>query len=46
MNIESEAGAALDTGMTSKQWIKARLPIDGPIIAQVTEPGARRISST
>ncbi|MGN9841376.1 GntR family transcriptional regulator [Nonomuraea sp. H19] len=40
VNIESEVGAALDTGMTSKQWITARLPIDGPLIAQVTEPGA------
>ncbi|TMR92474.1 GntR family transcriptional regulator [Nonomuraea basaltis] len=40
VNIESEAGAALDTGLTSKQWITARLPVDGPLIAQVTEPGA------
>jgi AcrR family transcriptional regulator len=40
VNIESEAGAELDTGMTSKQWIRARLPVDGPLIAQVTEPGA------
>lgn len=39
VNIESEAGAELDTGMTSKQWITARLPIDRPLIAQVTEPG-------
>ncbi|MDP4511706.1 GntR family transcriptional regulator [Nonomuraea sp. G32] len=39
VNIESEASAELDTGMTSTQWLKARLPIDGPLIAQVTEPG-------
>ncbi|GGK98358.1 GntR family transcriptional regulator [Planomonospora parontospora subsp. parontospora] len=40
VNIESEAGAELDTGMTSKQWLTARLSVDGPLIAQVTEPGA------
>ncbi|MEU2665509.1 GntR family transcriptional regulator [Micromonospora sp. DT46] len=39
VNIESEAGAELDTGMTSEQWIKTRLPIEGPLIAQITEPG-------
>ncbi|TDQ47230.1 TetR/AcrR family transcriptional regulator C-terminal domain-containing protein [Actinorugispora endophytica] len=39
MNIESEAGAELDTGMTSKQWSRARLPAEGPLIAQITEPG-------
>jgi DNA-binding transcriptional regulator YhcF (GntR family) len=40
MNIETEAGAELDTGMTSQQWIAARLPVDGQIVAQITEPGA------
>lgn len=40
MSIETEAGAELDTGMTSQQWIAARLPIDGQIVAQFTEPGA------
>ncbi len=39
MNIESEASAELDTGMTSKQWSTARLPVEGPLIAQITEPG-------
>ncbi|MEU7001456.1 GntR family transcriptional regulator [Nonomuraea sp. NPDC046570] len=39
VNIESEAGAELDTGMTSVQWTTARLPIEGPLIAQVAEPG-------
>nr|WP_246075398.1 GntR family transcriptional regulator [Nonomuraea terrae] len=39
VNIESEAVAELDTGMTSKQWVRARLPVDGPLIAQVAEPG-------
>ncbi|MFI6900648.1 GntR family transcriptional regulator [Nonomuraea sp. NPDC050394] len=39
VNIESEAGAELDTGMTSTQWVTARLSVDGPLIAQVTEPG-------
>ncbi|MCP2282261.1 Tetracyclin repressor, C-terminal all-alpha domain [Promicromonospora umidemergens] len=39
VNIESEAGAELDTGMTSKQWTVARLAVDGPLVAQVTEPG-------
>ncbi|MBB5800349.1 DNA-binding transcriptional regulator YhcF (GntR family) [Saccharothrix ecbatanensis] len=40
MNIEPEAGAELDTGMTSKQWNRARLPIEGPLIAQITDVGA------
>ncbi|MEV4889515.1 GntR family transcriptional regulator [Nonomuraea sp. NPDC055795] len=40
VNIESEAGAELDTGMTSTQWVTARLSVDGPLLAQVTEPGA------
>jgi DNA-binding transcriptional regulator YhcF (GntR family) len=43
VNIESEARAELDTGMTSKQWMTARLSVDGPLIAhiaQVTGPGA------
>jgi hypothetical protein len=40
MNIETEAGAKLDTGMTSQQWIAARLSVDGQIVAQITEPGA------
>lgn len=39
VNIESEAGAELDTGMTSRQWITARLAVDAPLIAQVTAPG-------
>ncbi|MFE0154301.1 GntR family transcriptional regulator [Nonomuraea sp. NPDC059007] len=39
VNIESEAGAELDTGMTSTQWVTARLSVDGPLMAQVTEPG-------
>ncbi|MFI6483515.1 GntR family transcriptional regulator [Nonomuraea sp. NPDC050663] len=33
--IESEAAAELDTGMTSKQWGRARLPADGPLIARI-----------
>ncbi|WP_228010602.1 GntR family transcriptional regulator [Nonomuraea phyllanthi] len=40
INIESEAAAELDTGMTSKQWGRAKLSVDGPLIAQVTDPGA------
>ncbi|QQQ79584.1 TetR/AcrR family transcriptional regulator C-terminal domain-containing protein [Saccharothrix sp. 6-C] len=43
LNIESEAGAELDTGMTSRQWMTARLAVDGPLIAhiaRVAEPGA------
>ncbi|GAA4912355.1 DNA-binding transcriptional regulator YhcF (GntR family) [Nonomuraea thailandensis] len=40
INIESEAGAELDTGLTSKQWVKARLPFEGALIARITEPGA------
>jgi DNA-binding transcriptional regulator YhcF (GntR family) len=39
MNIESEVGAELDTGMTSRQWITARLSVDSALIAQVAEPG-------
>ncbi|MFD8558510.1 GntR family transcriptional regulator [Streptosporangium canum] len=39
VNIESEVGAELDTGMTSRQWSAARLSVDGPLIAQVAEPG-------
>lgn len=39
VNIESEVGAELDTGMTSRQWSTARLSVDGPLIAQVAEPG-------
>jgi hypothetical protein len=39
MSIETEAGVEMDTGMTSQQWIAARLPIDGQIVAQFTEPG-------
>ncbi|NUT51899.1 MAG: GntR family transcriptional regulator [Saccharothrix sp.] len=39
MTIESEADAELDTGMTSKQWTRARLAVEGPPIAGVTEPG-------
>ncbi|MEV0107107.1 GntR family transcriptional regulator [Nocardia sp. NPDC050799] len=38
MNIESEVRAELDTGMTSKQWGAARLAVDRPLIAQLTEP--------
>ncbi|GAA4079384.1 GntR family transcriptional regulator [Nonomuraea soli] len=33
--IESEAAAELDTGMTSKQWGRARLSADGPLIARI-----------
>ncbi|MEU1729403.1 hypothetical protein [Nonomuraea sp. NPDC005692] len=40
INIESEAIAELDTGMTSKQWGQAKLSVDGPLITQVAEPGA------
>ncbi|MEV0363660.1 GntR family transcriptional regulator [Nocardia fusca] len=40
MNIESEARAELDTGMTSKQWGAARLAVDRPLITQLTEPTA------
>jgi AcrR family transcriptional regulator len=40
VNIESEARAELDTGMTSRQWGAARLAVDGPLIAQVAQPGA------
>ncbi|WP_036971353.1 GntR family transcriptional regulator [Promicromonospora kroppenstedtii] len=39
VNIETETGAELDTGMTSKQWTVARAAVDGPLIARVTEPG-------
>ncbi|MEU1736878.1 TetR/AcrR family transcriptional regulator C-terminal domain-containing protein [Streptosporangium sp. NPDC020145] len=39
INIESEAAAELDTGMTSKQWGRAKLSADGPLVAQVAEPG-------
>lgn len=38
MNIESEARAELDTGMTSRQWGAARLAVDRPLITQLTEP--------
>lgn len=38
MNIESEVRAELDTGMTSRQWGTARLAVDRPLIAQLTEP--------
>ncbi|GGK95589.1 GntR family transcriptional regulator [Nocardia jinanensis] len=38
MNIESEARAELDSGMTSKQWGAARLAVDRPLITQLTEP--------
>ncbi|MGV9635110.1 GntR family transcriptional regulator [Nocardia rhamnosiphila] len=38
MNIESEARAEMDTGMTSKQWGAARLAVDRPLITQLTEP--------
>lgn len=40
MNIESEARAELDTGMTIKQWGAARLAVDRPLITQITEPNA------
>lgn len=40
MNIESEARAELDTGMTSRQWGAARLAVDRPLITQLTEPNA------
>ncbi|MFI6813464.1 GntR family transcriptional regulator [Nonomuraea sp. NPDC050328] len=35
INIESEAAAELDTGMTSIQWGRARLSAEGPLVAQV-----------
>ncbi|NNH73245.1 GntR family transcriptional regulator [Nocardia uniformis] len=38
INIEIEAGAELDTGMTSKQWGAARLATDRPLIVKITEP--------
>ncbi|MGI5218509.1 GntR family transcriptional regulator [Nocardia sp. CA-290969] len=38
MNIESEARAEMDTGMTSRQWGTARLAVDRPLITQLTEP--------
>ncbi|NUS92482.1 MAG: GntR family transcriptional regulator [Nocardia sp.] len=38
MNIESEARAELDTGMTSRQWGAARLAVDRPLITRLTEP--------
>lgn len=38
MNIESEARAELDTGMTSKEWGAARLAVDRPLITRLTEP--------
>jgi DNA-binding transcriptional regulator YhcF (GntR family) len=40
MSIESEVGAEQDTGLTSRQWFAARLPVDGPVVAQITGPGA------
>jgi DNA-binding transcriptional regulator YhcF (GntR family) len=40
INIESEATAELDTGLTSVQWGQARLPVEGPRIAQLTAPTA------
>lgn len=39
VNIETEAVAELDSGMTSTQWGTARLAVDRPLITQVTEPG-------
>jgi DNA-binding transcriptional regulator YhcF (GntR family) len=39
VNIEGEAVAEMDTGMTSRQWSAARLAVEGPLVAQVTEPG-------
>ncbi|WP_139820905.1 GntR family transcriptional regulator [Krasilnikoviella flava] len=39
VNIESEAVAELDTGMTSRQWTVARTAVDGPLVARVTPPG-------
>jgi AcrR family transcriptional regulator len=39
VNIESEVAAQRDTGMTSKQWVAARLPIEGRLAAQVTDLG-------
>ncbi|GIH79651.1 hypothetical protein [Planobispora longispora] len=34
------SGAELDTGMTGKQRVRTRLAVDGPLIAQITEPDA------
>lgn len=39
VNIETEAGAELDTGMTSRQWSRARRAVEGPLVARVTPPG-------
>ncbi|WP_280426611.1 GntR family transcriptional regulator [Nocardia carnea] len=40
VNIETEAGALLDTGMTNTEWARARLPFDGPLVTQLTHPSA------
>ncbi|MFI5715998.1 GntR family transcriptional regulator [Nocardia sp. NPDC051750] len=40
VNIESEVIALLDTGMTSAEWGRARLSVDGPLVAQIAEEGA------
>lgn len=40
VNIETEAVALLDTGMTSTEWARARLPFDGPLVVQLTPPSA------
>ncbi|WP_442790410.1 GntR family transcriptional regulator [Nonomuraea sp. NBC_01738] len=40
INIESEALAEQDTGMTSVQWGQAKLSAERRLIAQVAEPGA------
>ncbi|MFE5308104.1 GntR family transcriptional regulator [Isoptericola sp. NPDC056605] len=39
INIEAEAGAEADTGMTSRQWSVVRRAVDGALVAQVTPPG-------
>ncbi|MEU1983961.1 GntR family transcriptional regulator [Nocardia sp. NPDC019395] len=40
VNIETEAVALLDTGMTSTEWGRARLSVDGPLVARIADQGA------
>ncbi|GAA5064916.1 GntR family transcriptional regulator [Nocardia callitridis] len=40
INIESETGAELDTGMTSSQWGAAKRALDGPLVSQITGSAA------
>ncbi|NRQ32577.1 GntR family transcriptional regulator, partial [Nonomuraea sp. NN258] len=41
MNIEGEIAAEQDTGKTSGQWLRSRLPVDGPLVTRVTDPAVR-----